>query len=177
MLQVILLQCSSAIPSQSPKMGCVCSHPAVMISLILAIALFLCVLLVLCYLHCRNKMKKEMAEKELEHEIKMKEKAFEQEQVWAGFKELSASTDESLKKRIEEMGQSISSLSSQLEHEKENNDLTKKMLSYYQECFKQLKVRIVADYKEPAADDKEKAVDDEEPAADNEETVTDDKEQ
>ena len=125
-----------------------------------------------------------MAEDKLEHEETMKENAYEQEKAWAKFNELSASTDESLKKRIEEMEQSIASLNRQLEHEKGKNDLNKKLLSSYEECFKQLKVQIAGDKKEPtvenkqpATEKKDKAANNQQPAADNEEKVANNKKQ
>ena len=166
MLQDILLQCTSA---------------SVIISLIWAIALYFCIKSIFCYMSKKQQTKHEMAKEDRAHELSMKDKSFDQEQKWAQFEKLSASTDESLKKRIEEMEQSISSLNRQLKHEKENNDLNKKMLSYYEECFKQLKVQIVADKKEPTAENKQPeknqpAAEKKDSAEDNEEKIEDNKE-
>ena len=148
MLQVPLFLCASLAFCPDPGVGCVFSFPVVMISLIWAIALFLCVCCVSYFLHKSDVIKKEMAAEEHKHEQTMKDMAYEQEKYWAKFNGVSAQAAELLKNQIEKMDQSISTLINELNHQKEMNELTSKTVSYCQECVEKLKEQIVGDNKE-----------------------------
>ena len=76
------------------------------------------------------------------HEEEIKEKADNREKEWAGFGEMKKSTDEALKKKIEEMELKIKELESEIRYEKYNNDILKKQLKMYSDIFEDLKIDL-----------------------------------
>jgi len=125
MLQ-LLVQCASAATCPQPEMRCVFNHPAVMISLIWAIALLLGIMLILCYLNRRNLVKKEMAENDHNHELKLKDKAFEHEAHWHNQKLFEHDFKKELEARVQELIKEKEELSQKLKDEKENIEETMK---------------------------------------------------
>ena len=145
MLQTVLLHCTEKPPCPPHEVGCVFNHPAVMISLIWAIAVVAVVTIVQWYFRKKLRTSRELAEAERRHELRLKEMTFEQEKEWAHFRDISASTDEALKKQNEEMKQAISSLEAKLKREKEEKELSDQLLSSYEKLFKKINLKILPD--------------------------------
>lgn len=83
MKTLVLLVCHCGAPVPPPPFGgCAFNHPAVIMSLIWAVAIVLLGGFVLCYLNKRMKMKKMMIDSDRLHELDLKEEADKHERFW-----------------------------------------------------------------------------------------------
>ena len=121
-------------------------NPVVMCCLIWAIAVFLLGILLCHYMNKRDKLKFDEAEKNREHEKRMKELSDQLEISWFdkknNFKELKASTDDGLKKLVKDLETKVSELEGKLKTEEFNKALLEKRLKMYSDIFEQLKVEV-----------------------------------
>lgn len=120
-MEIVNLCACMCIP-MCPPVGCVFSHPAVMISLIWAVAVVLLVLFLFLILINKNKTKVKIAEDARIHEIILKDKAFEQEQYWYFQKGLEKDFKKELMAEIEKKEKEKEDLSKKLETEKQDRE-------------------------------------------------------
>ena len=113
----LLCHCGNLCPSP-PFEGCVFNHPTVMSSLIWAIVIIVLGLLAYCYLKKKAQMKVEIAGANQNHEMKLKDKTFEQERYWYFQKELKKDYQKELYDRIQQLENEKKKLSEDLEKEK-----------------------------------------------------------
>ena len=102
--------------------------------LIWAIVILVALYIVLKY-YCLPKI-------QLNQERKMKADAFEREKEWADLLELKASTDDVLRKKVDDLNTEKKELEDELKMEKYNRGLLEKQLSLYSDIFAQLKVEV-----------------------------------
>lgn len=78
----------------------------------------------------------------LSHERQMKIDANKQEKEWADFDNTKASTDDALKKKVDDLKQENSKLKEELKSEKYNRGLLEKQLKLYSDIFTELNVEV-----------------------------------
>lgn len=145
-MDILLSSCLLDNLCAPPAERCVCTHPVVMCSLIWAVAV---VLLGVCvFLHKRYKaqIKKDMADAEREHELKMKDEAFKKEIEWYNIKKDETNNEEinKLKEEIEKMrnGEKIKEIEKELKEKDTQIDLLKKQLDLYKSAMDNLHVEF-----------------------------------
>ena len=78
---ILLCHCGNHCPPP-PFEGCVFNHPAVITSIVWALTVIILGAFALCYLKKRIQLKKDMADADREHELKLKDKNYEIEDKW-----------------------------------------------------------------------------------------------
>ena len=79
---------------------------------------------------------------QLYHERQMKIDANKQEKEWADFDNTKASTDDALKKKVDDLKQENSKLKEELKSEKYHRGLLEKQLKLYSDIFTELNVEV-----------------------------------
>lgn len=97
------------------------------------------VILVAIYMILKNYC---LPKERFNHERQIKAEAFDREKEWADLLELKASTDDALRKKIDDLNKEKKELEDELKMEKYNRGLLEKQLSLYSDIFSQLEMEV-----------------------------------